>query len=283
MYVTLWSNPLTEVTQSRNKWQWLRQRHHSPCWVACFVHTDGSLTWKTIQVIIFQRGKQKNLRWDWLRWDWGSLGWQGFVMFVKHATRDGVISVKAASECQTSHCGSTPVTPLDNRFEADTVWFPRAALFYVVRAPRSVWKHFGQQDTHVSDTRPRCHTCHQPYQNNFTGHKFLLRDNECAVSFSHYGSGTFGGEPGSINFQDGLNKGPWWRHLESYYLGLMNFWRRAVWFMIPNTRANVFLIYRPFTSTLLRPEIFWTSHFQFYLPLIFYAEWLFLSGIFDTV
>lgn len=147
----------------------------------------------------------------------------------------------------------------------------------------SMWKHFGQQDTHVSDTRPRCHTCHQPYQNNFTGHKFLLRDNECAVSFSHYGSGTFGGEPGSINFQDGLNKGPWWRHLESYYLGLMNFWRRAVWFMIPNTRANVFLIYRPFTSTLLRPEIFWTSHFQFYLPLIFYAEWLFLSGIFDTV
>ena len=138
MYVTLWSNPLTEVTQSRNKWQWLRQRHHSPCWVACFVHTDGNLTWKTIQVIIFQRGKQKNLRWDWLRWDWGSLGWQGFVMFVKHATRDGVISVKAASECQTSHCGSTPVTPLDNRFEADTVWFPRAALFYVVRAPRSV-------------------------------------------------------------------------------------------------------------------------------------------------
>lgn len=103
----------------------------------------------------------------------------------------------------------------------------------------SMWKHFGQQGTHVSGTRPRCHTsCLQPYQNNFTGHKFLLRDNECTVSFSHYGSGTLGGEPASINFQDGLNKGPWWRHLESYYLGLMNFWQRAVWFMIPNTRPR---------------------------------------------
>lgn len=60
-------------------------------------------------------------------------------------------------------------------------------------------------------------------------------DKECTVSFSHYGSGTLGGEPASINFQDGLNKRPWWQHLESYCLRLMNFGQRAVWFMIPDT------------------------------------------------
>lgn len=150
--------------------------------------------------------KAKNLRWDrspiQTSADWGSLGWQGFVMFVKHTTRDGVISVKAASDCQTSHCGSTPVTPLDNRFEADTVWFPRAALFYVVRARHSALCG----NTLVS----RAHT----FQAHVHAATLLV----------------------SINFQDGLNKGPWWRHLESYYLGLMNFWQRAVWFMIPNTR-----------------------------------------------
>lgn len=116
------------------------------------------------------------------------------------------------------------------------------------------WKHFGQQDTLGC---PCSQTwCHHPHQNNFTGHKFLLCDNECPVRFSHHGFGPFGGEPGHINFLDGLKKGPWWRHLESYYLGLMNFWLRAVWFMVPKIQTDILLVHRPFTSRLCPQRAF---------------------------
>lgn len=53
---------------------------------------------------------------------------KGSVTSVKRATTDGVINVKAASDCQTSHCGSTPAKLFDNRFEGDTVCFRGAAL-----------------------------------------------------------------------------------------------------------------------------------------------------------
>lgn len=106
-----------------------------------------------------------------------------------------------------------------------------------------------------------------PY--SFADHKSLLWDNEWPVSFSRYGFGPFGAEPGHINFQDGLNKGPWWRHLESYYLGLMNFWQRAVWFMVPNTQANAFRIHRPFTSRLCPQRAFGLHISNFFCPWCF--------------
>lgn len=109
-------------------------------------------------------------------------------------------------------------------------------------------------------------------QSNFTGHKSLLWDNECPVCFSHYVFGPFPGEPGHINFQDWLalmkaSKKLSFRPNEFLTKGSFIYGPQYPGQCLPHAQASYF--------QTLPPECFCTSHLQFLLPLMFYAEWLF--------
>lgn len=111
-----------------------------------------------------------------------------------------------------------PGTLLNNSFWAQYCLLPQGNIVVLCQ---QVYHYALCGNTLVSRSHTHIHTqchysCRRPYQSSFTGHRSLLWDNECPVSFSHYGFGPFAGEPGHINFQDGLDKRPWWKHLKRF-------------------------------------------------------------------
>lgn len=172
---------------------------------------------------------------------------KGFVKSVKRVTADGCRRCQSCFWLSDLSLGINASSTTWQQFWGWWCFFPQGSV--VVLRQQSLEPDF-RMETFWSATNVT--NVIILIKEQLYHHKPFLRHNERHFCFSYYGFGPFAGRPVHHQFHNDLDKRPWWKHSESYYLALMNFWQWQFdsWSLIP----------RPMFSSCsgpLLPECFW--------------------------